>query len=192
VDMDAKLRKICEGFRIEGEYLGYTHIKVGNVNQTYRVTFRKDSGLEKNYIVQQVNTYAFRQPEQLMYNIDRITEHIRAKKHGGVALHFHHTGDRKTYIYDEEHGFWRLCNFIPSVTYNSSTDDEVLRRSGEAFGEFQMLLSDFPVTDLYETIPNFHNTPKRLEKLFADAREDPLGRAGQVRGELDYIAGVRE
>ena len=55
-----------------------------------------------------------------------------------------------------------------------------------------MLLSDFPAAELYETIPNFHNTPKRLEALFADAEKDPLGRAAEAREELAYIASIRE
>ena len=69
---------------------------------------------------------------------------------------------------------------------------QVLRRTGEAFGAFQRQLADFPVDGLYETIHNFHNTPKRLENLFADAEQDPLGRAAEVRAELAYIASVRE
>ena len=192
MEMDKKLKEIGQAFRIEGVYVGYEKIKAGNVNQTYKVTYRRADGSLKNYIVQRVNTYAFRQPEELLHNADLITEHIRAKKREGVALHFHHTSDRKTYIYDEEHGFWRLTNYIPSVTYNGSTDMQVLRRTGEAFGAFQRQLADFPVTGLYETIPNFHNTPKRLETLFADAEQDPLGRAAEVREELAYIASVRE
>ena len=192
MEINEKLEKIGQAFCIEGVYVGYEKIKAGNVNQTYKVTYRRADGSLKNYIVQRVNTYAFRQPEELLHNADLITEHIRAKKREGVALHFHHTSDRKTYIYDEEHGFWRLTNYIPSVTYNGSTDMQVLRRTGEAFGAFQRQLADFPVTGLYETIPNFHNTPKRLETLFADAEQDPLGRAAEVREELAYIASVRE
>ena len=191
MEMDQKLEKIGKAFRIEGDYLGCEKIKVGNVNQTYKVTYRQRSGTMKSYIVQRVNTYAFRQPEELMHNADLITEHIRAKKQEGVALHFHHTAERKTYLYDEEHGFWRLTNYIPSVTYSASTDLTILRRTGEAFGAFQRQLSDFPVTGLFETIPNFHNTPKRLETLFQDAAQDALGRGAQAREELDYIASVR-
>ena len=191
MEMDKKLEEIGRAFRIEGDYLGYEKIKVGNVNQTYKVTYRWGDGSLKSYIVQRVNTYAFRRPEELMHNADLITEHIRAKKQEGVALHFHHTRERKTYVYDEEGGFWRLTNYIPSVTYSESKNVEVLRRTGEAFGAFQRKLADFPVTGLYETIPNFHNTPKRLETLFADAERDPLGRAAEVREELAYIASVR-
>lgn len=191
MEINEKLKKIGQGFRIEGDYVGYEKIKVGNVNQTYKVTYRQPDGSPKHYIVQRVNTYAFRRPEELMHNADLITEHIRAKKQEGVALHFHHTRERKTYVYDEEGGFWRLTNYIPSVTYSESKNVEVLRRTGEAFGAFQRKLADFPVTGLYETIPNFHNTPKRLETLFADAERDPLGRAAEVREELAYIASVR-
>ena len=192
MEMDEKLEKIGKAFRIEGDYLGYEKIKVGNVNQTYKVTYRQPDGSPKSYIVQRVNTYAFRQPEELMHNADLITEHIRSKKQEGVALHFHHTKERKTFVYDEEGGFWRLTNYIPSVTYSGSTDPDILRRTGEAFGAFQRKLADFPVTGLYETIPNFHNTPKRLETLFADAQQDPVGRVAEVREELAYSASVRE
>ena len=130
MEMDKKLEEIGRAFRIEGDYLGYEKIKVGNVNQTYKVTYRQPDGSPKHYIVQRVNTYAFRRPEELMHNADLITEHIRAKKQEGVALHFHHTRERKTYVYDEEGGFWRLTNYIPSVTYSESKNVEVLRRTG--------------------------------------------------------------
>jgi len=192
VELEAKLKQICDAFRITGEYTGYEHIKAGNVNDTYKVFFRKPDNPCKAYIVQRVNTYAFRKPEQLMHNADLITEHIRARKQGQTAIHYHHTDDRKTFVYDDEGNFWRLCNFISSQTYNNSSDPAVLWETGAAFGEFQRLLSDFSVYDLYETIPNFHNTPARLKVLFEDAENDPLGRVAQARAELDYIASVRE
>ena len=192
MEIKDKLQKVCEAFRIEGKFVGYEQIKAGNVNWTYKVTYRRPGGQVKQYIVQRVNTYAFRKPEQPRHNADLGTEHIRAKKQGQTALHYHHTQERKTFIYDEENCFWRLCNFIPSITYSETLDEKILRQTGAAFGEFQMLLSDFPAAELYETIPNFHNTPKRLEALFADAEKDPLGRAAEAREELAYIASIRE
>ena len=93
-------------------------------------------------MIQSINTYAFKQPERIMDNIDQITEHMRPKKSGKTALHFYHTEDRKTYYIDET-GFWRMFNYIESDTYNVTADMEVVRCAGEAFGEFQMLLSDY-------------------------------------------------
>lgn len=62
---------------------------------------------------------------------------------GQEAGRVHHTVDRKTDVYDGKHGFWRLCNYIPSVTYSGSADTAILRRTGEAFGEFRRQLADF-------------------------------------------------
>ena len=114
-------------------------IKVGNVNRTYKVTCRQDGGRAKSYIVQRINTYAFRQPVLVMENIDKVTEHIRAKCPDRVALHFHHTADRKNYVSDED-GFWRLFNYVPSATYNTTENLSVIRSAGEAFGDFQTQL----------------------------------------------------
>ena len=126
-----KLLEVSRAFRIPYEYLGYETIQMGNVNHTYKVNFRLPDGKEKSFLVQNVNTYAFRNPVGLMNNIDSVTEHIRAKKPGQLALHFHHTADRKTYLADGEN-FWRMTNYVPSVTYNTVTDLNVVRSAGKA------------------------------------------------------------
>ena len=43
------------------------------------------------------------------------------------------------------------------------------------------LLSDFDAEQLFYTIPDFHNTRKRYEKLKADMKSDPCGRVSEVR-----------
>ncbi len=189
--MDTKLKQVCEAFRIAGTYEGYEEIKVGNVNRTYRVDYRRDDGKRKSYIVQQVNTFVFKKPVEVMENIDKVTEHLHAKTPGRTSLHFHHTANRKTYLFDEN-GFWRLFNYIPSSTYNVCDDLEIVRNAGLAFGEFQTLLADFDANKLYETIPDFHNTRKRYEKLLADAAMDPCGKAESVAAELEWLISVQD
>lgn len=114
MDMNQKLQEICKLFRIEHTYVGYDTIQMGNVNKTYKVNFVKSDGSPKSYLIQNVNTYAFRDPVGLMENIDGVTEHIRTKRPGQTVLHFHHTADRKTYVIDGDN-FWRMTNYIPSV-----------------------------------------------------------------------------
>ena len=157
-----KLLEVSRLFRIDYEYLGYETIQMGNVNRTYKVNFMLPEGTPKSFLVQNVNTYAFRNPVGLMDNIDQVTEHIRAKKPGQLALHFHHTADRKTYVVDGNN-FWRMTNYVPSVTFNAVSDLDILRNAGKAFGEFQMDLADFDINKLIETIPGFHNTRQRYE-----------------------------
>ena len=191
MELHDKLLEVSRLFRIEYEYLGYETIQMGNVNRTYKVNFLLPDGTPKSFLVQNVNTYAFRNPIGLMDNIDQVTEHIRAKKPGQLALHFHHTADRKTYVVDGSN-FWRMTNYVPSVTFNAVTDLDILRNAGKAFGEFQMDLADFDINKLIETIPGFHNTRQRYEKFIQSARENKAGRAEEVREEIDFLLSVQD
>lgn len=186
-----KLQEVSKLFRIEYEYLGYETIQMGNVNRTYKVNFRLPEGTPKSFLVQNVNTYAFRNPVGLMDNIDKVTEFIRAKKPGQLTLHFHHTADRKTYIIDGNN-FWRMTNYVPSVTYNTVTDLQIIRNAGKAFGEFQMDLKDFDINGLIETIPGFHNTRQRYDTLLQSIRENKAGRVSEVREEIDFLLSVQD
>ncbi len=191
MDLYQKLLEVSRLFRIEYDYLGYETIQMGNVNRTYKVNFMLPEGKPKSFLVQNVNTYAFRNPVGLMDNIDKVTEHIRAKKPGELALHFHHTADRKTYVEDGPN-FWRMTNYVPSVTFNAVTDLQIVRNAGAAFGEFQMDLADFDIRELMETIPGFHNTRQRYQNLIKAVQEDKAGRVCQVREEIDYLLSVQD
>ena len=190
-----KLLEVGEAFRIPGPFFSYEEIKVGNVNHTYKVNYIRDDGTGmakiKSYLVQRVNTYAFQRPVELMKNIDRVTEHIRMKHPDSKYLHFHHTADGRNYLFDED-GFWRLSNYVPSVTYDTCSDLSVVRSAGEAFGHFQMMLADFDAGSLYYTIPDFHDTRKRYRKLREDMESDPCGRVAEVRAELDWLLAVED
>ena len=194
-DVARKLLKVGEAFRIQGPFFSYEEIKMGNVNHTYKVNYIRDDGSGmariKSYLVQRVNTYAFQRPLELMANIDKVTEYIHAQYPHVKCLHFHHTAERNNYLMDED-GFWRLSNYVPSVTFNSCEDLEIVRSAGQAFGDFQMMLSEFDASSLYYTIPDFHNTRKRYEKLKADMAEDPCGRVAEVREELDWLLSVED
>ena len=190
-----RLQQVGAAFNLEGPFFSYEEINQGNVNHTYKVNYVRDDGTGmasiKPYLMQKLNLYAFKNPIQLMENIDQVTEYMRAKRPDDLNLHFHHTTDRKTYL-KEQDGFWRVCNYVPSVTFDSVDDIDIVRSAGEAFGDFQMVLSDFDPTRLHYTIPDFHNTRKRYETLAADLQSDPCGKASEVRAEADWLLSVQE
>jgi thiamine kinase-like enzyme len=190
-----KLKKVGEQFLLDGGIDSYELITRGNINTTYRVRYKKEDGSFKEYIFQKVNTYVFREPRQIMRNIDYVTEHIRRKNKDTHkrSLHYHHTSNRDNFWFDENGDFWRVSNYVSgTVTYQISSDPLVLYMAGRAFGEFQKQLSDFDASLLFETIPNFHNTKKRLEAFFEDVERDEFGRVNEVRDEIDYISSCRE
>ena len=194
MSMENKLKQVGKAFNIAGDFISFEEIKVGNVNRTYRVNYVRDEDgkpLEKSYIVQKINTYAFKQPELVMSNIDKVTENIRKKCPDRKALHFHHTADRKNYVNDAD-GFWRLFNYVPSITYNVTDNLNVIRNAGRAFGDFQTQLGDFDVEQLNYTIPDFRNTRKRYEKFKADVAADPCGKVAEAKSEIDWLLSVED
>lgn len=188
--MQDKLREVCACFRIEGNLEQWEELKVGNINKTFKVTYARENGLKKTYIVQKVNTFVFKNPEEVMENIDRVTRHLRMEDPGSVALHYHHTRDGKNFIRDGE-AIWRLFNFVPSISYSNSRDEEVVRNAGYAFGAFQEKMSRFDASLLHETIPDFHNTQKRFEAMEKAVTENKAGRLGEVQEEVAYLRSVK-
>ncbi len=181
------LKVIGQKFRLHGEIYSYEAITMGNINATYKVTYMREDETLKSYLFQRVNTHVFKNPVQIMENIDRVTSYIRERCPGQVSLHFHHTDEGQNYYVQDGESFWRIVNYIDSVTFNASDDLFVIEATGKAFGHFQTQLADFDGTLLHETIPDFHNTKKRLDTLFSHVAEDPCGRVREVKNEIEYI-----
>jgi len=199
------LKLVGEKFRLPDTFYSYDVITLGNINSTYKVTYQRPDKSLKSYLFQRVNTNVFKNPKQIMENIDRVTSFIREKYPNQTTLHFHHTAERDNYYVLEEDvtstpddkstntgHFWRVSNYIDSITFDNTNDLEVIESAGAAFGQFQVQLSDFDGSVLYETIPDFHNTKKRYDTLFADAEKDICGRKAEVEEELEYLQSVRE
>ena len=205
-----KLSYLCKQFRIPGEMILYRWIPTGHINSAYYVALY-DGREVKQYLVQKVNTYVFREPVGMMRNIDRITQHIMEKERSMERrrrLHFHHTAEGRNYVvlrdgvsvdpegvdYQDEHiEFWRLSNFIESSLSFETADanPDVLRMSGRAFGRFLRQLEDFEASCLIESIPHFHDTRHRLQSFFAIVEEDPLSRAAACEAEIALIRANR-
>lgn len=193
--MEKQLRSVCDKFLIEGKFDHCELITNGHINKTYKVFFDCD-GTIKDYIIQRINTYVFKNPVEVMRNISNVTEYVRAKIKERLpsakryVLHYRQTGDGLYYYIDENGGFWRCCRFIDdSVTFQSTDNLKVVEESGKAFGEFQMYLAEYPVKDLYVSIPHFHNTVMRYETFKKSVAENLSGRAENVRAEIaEYLA----
>ena len=55
-----------------------------------------------------------------------------------------------------------------------------------------MMLADFDASQLFYTIPDFHDTRKRYARLKADMEADPCGRVAEVRQELEWLLSVED
>lgn len=192
------IKSVCEKFCIAGEYKCYETVTSGHINTTYRVYFLRDGEI-KDYILQRVNTYVFRNPIDVIENISSVTEFIRDKLKQKQAtakrnvLHYSQTLDGKYYTYMDDGSFWRCCRFIDnSVSFEHTDDLGVVECSGKAFGEFQQYLEDYPVEKLNIVIPHFHNTVMRYENFRKSFAEDIVKRAKGVQDLAEAYADLEE
>lgn len=171
-------------FQIKGTPISCREFGQGHINQTLRM--QTDAGTE--YILQQINQYVFHHPVKLMENAVAITQFLRKKdpdpRH---TLHFIPAKDGLCYYFDEDGQFWRMYEFVGGLSLDAPESDADLYQSGLAFGNFQMLLADFPAATLHETIPEFHNTVHRYRLLRESALADPHDRLKDVTEEMDFL-----
>jgi Ser/Thr protein kinase RdoA (MazF antagonist) len=187
------INHILSMFMFEGEFVHAEPHGYGHIHDTYLTTFREENGGTRRYILQKVNQYVFKDPLGLMKNIQAVTSHLREKirQAGGdperETLNLLPTVDGK-YLYQSESGeVWRGYFFIENAqTYQVPQNPTQVYHDGKAYGNFQKLLSDFPTDHLIETIPDFHNTPKRFQNLIEAIQRDPLQRARDAEAEITF------
>ncbi len=161
----------------------------GHINDTYLVIL--DDG--KKYILQRINTRVFKNPDELMQNIEGVTNFLRKKiiDNGGnpdrESLTIIKTIDNKTYFADSNSDCWRIYTFIDdAVTYQIAESPLHLYESGRAFGMFQKNLADYPAHTLFEPIANFHNTKVRFETFLKAVDEDVKSRKNDALNEIEF------
>ncbi len=188
-----ELQDICSNFIIYGDFLVAVPFGTGNINDTYQVTCDQ-GGIRLHYTLQRINHAVFKDPRAVMENVDRVTRHLLYKIHRSNqqtrkrTLRLLHTHDNLPYVRDGVGNFWRAYVFVENArSYNVLEDESQAFRTAKAFGEFQCDLVDLPGPRLHETIPDFHNTSKRVLALEAAVAADRCGRAAKVRREIDFV-----
>ena len=187
--------EIVDSFGLTSPIKDAAELRAGNINTTYIVQLEDGS----RFILQRINHYVFTEPEKIMSNIERVTEHLKAKLPPGApdksrrVLHFLHTRSGGMIHWDADGKPWRCYEFIGDATaYNAAEKDSHILQTGMAFGDFQRLLADFPIDTLHETIKGFHDTPSRyivFEEAVANGLADRVTDAAR---EIEQIQSRRD
>lgn len=189
------IKKILENYEIPGKLESIKEYNVGNINKTYIIEYDNEGKREK-YLVQKINTLVFNNPYILMENIEKVTTYLKNKMNeykdnDHKVLNIIKTNKKELLckiINDNKDSYYRIYNFIGnSISYNNSTDNRIVYNTGKAFGNFNKLLNEYPINTLEETIIDFHNTQKRLEKFLYDIENDSFKRVNGVKKEIKEI-----
>lgn len=178
-----------KNFNFEGELISMSPYGNGHINDTFLAITTK-----QKYIVQRMNTYVFNNPLDLLSNIEGVTSFIRNKviENNGdpnrEVLTLIKTKSGLNYFVDSNNNYRRAYLFIDNATsYDQVQNPKDFYESGFSFGNFQKMLSSFPVKSLNETIKDFHNTAKRYQKFLIAVDEDKNDRKKEVLEEIKFI-----
>ncbi len=184
-----RLLPILENFDLRGVATEAEPWGSGHINTTYRITVDQ-SGRDVHYILQGINQHVFPNVPKLMENIQRITRHLAQRNPGNARATLTLVNDR------QGNPFWknpadgecyRVYLFIEGAsTVDAVTGPDQAYQAAKAFGAFQCALADLPGDPLFESIVDFHHTPKRFQKFLAVLKEDKMGRASLCQKEIAF------
>ena len=183
------LHRILSCFSFDTEPVSCEPYGCGHINLTYLVV----SAEGRRYILQRMNEHVTKSIPDLMKNIDLVTKHLRkTAKEARNVLNLVATKDGQPYLAADS-GYWRVYDFVEdSICLQTPEKDQDFYESAVAFGHFEEELKDFPIDQLYEVIPDFHNTPNRYKIFHQVLEKDAKGRASQVEKEIQFVLAREE
>jgi hypothetical protein len=182
--------QIISKFNITGNVVSIKPFGSGHINDTYRVA--TDSG--RDYLLQRINHFVFKDVPGLMDNIVNVTGHLKKKllnipgsKPDREVLTLVENTNKGYYVEDDKGNYWRVFNFLMDTkSYDQVLTEKQAFEGGKAFGRFQSLLSDMEPNLIVDTIPNFHNIEYRLFNLDRAIAADRAKRLKEVLPEIDF------
>lgn len=188
----------------------------GNINHSFlvqpaAVQTNNCEASVKRYILQQINTSVFPDVSALMHNIFVVTTFLQRKQFPTLQLVPLETatgvGQRclagpsirdnpckccDSYCFRDQSNnlCWRMYEFIPNISYTrQSLSLQDIAIAAAMFMKFQLSLVDFPMENLHEIIPNFHNTIYRLNSFDFAVVADPCDRIKKFNlvADIDFV-----
>jgi hypothetical protein len=75
----SELPEVLRKFTSMGVYKSAAPYGMGHINDTFKVNFEDECGRLQSCIVQRINHHVFKQPVQVMENIEQVTSHLQRK-----------------------------------------------------------------------------------------------------------------
>lgn len=187
-----QLRAITAHFQISGTLIRFHPFGEGHINTTFAAYFRQADDSTQRYIVQEINTTAFKNPIQVVENIHAVTSYLKEQiaQQGGdptrETLTFLPNQNGTYYHWDDQGRFFRISLFLEGTTAHQTVTPHLFCQSAIAFGRFAKQLDGFDASGIYDTIPRFHDTEHRFQNLMRQVELDPLGRLADCQPDVDF------
>ncbi len=192
---EEEVREAARSFGIAGELLGIERLERGHIHDTFVSSWDGDAG-HRRFLHQRMNDEVFRDLDQLMHNVRRVTEHMSDHAFDLPGVHDDSFEPLRLVPADGDHdylrtasGAWRTFHFIEGTeSHDRPSGPEQAFEAARAFGWFQRRLADLPASDLGETSPDFFSAPHRSRQFEAASAAAPPERLAGARAEIEFAA----
>ncbi len=185
------IEAIINNFCVEGVFSESISYGSGHINETYLITINREEQVDK-YILRKINQNVFKNPQTLVNNTTRITDHLRKKSSSPQTnrevLRLIRTNNNRFFHVDKTGEYWCLLIFIcEAYTLDSVETTQQAYNAAKAFGNFTFQISDLDISTIYDTIPDFHNLENRLVQFDLAKEKDEFNRLQYLKHEITSI-----
>ena len=187
-------KEAIELIDFEGQVIDIKPFGCGLINATFIVRSLLSNNEEKRYILQKMNHYIFKDIEKLMDNYCKICDYLKdvvSSRNGDISretITVIRAKNGKTFTKDSNGNYWRAILFIKdTISCETISCEDDFYKTGKAFGNFQKMLAGYDAKNLYESIPNFHNTKERFKTFLKSIEDNKSGRKENVINEINFI-----
>jgi Ser/Thr protein kinase RdoA (MazF antagonist) len=160
----------------------------GHINDTFKLTDGNES-----YILQRINHLIFTDVEGLMANMQVVTQHLLQQRDSLLSFEVLPTKDNELYYLSEEGNYWRMITLIPEArSFDRVQNTEMAYQGGKGYGMFLKALHDFPVDELVETLPDFHNARFRIAQFEEAVANNKANRLVEVTDLVNTLLARKE
>lgn len=191
-------KHIFQQFKVSGTFHNAVPYGNGHINRTFLIQTKETT--TSSYIIQKINHHVFPNPDQLQENFMKISQHLANLKLSSPDhkdhlkyLKFYPTKTGKSLYVDAHGDFWRIFNYIEGAeSYDLVKNTNQAYQAGKIIGHFQKSLVNFPVSELHDTIPHFHDLEWRLANFDEELLRNSLDRNKSAELEINYVQEMRE
>ena len=171
-----------EIFQLYGwNVISYQSIQQGLINSTYSI-----QTTQGDYILQSINHSIFKSPSTIDNNINAISTYLQ--KHHPNYLFTHLVPSVKgTTLVKAGETYYRAFHKINGYALNVLENENQVREAAQQFAGFTQVLKNFEVSQLKDTLPNFHNLTLRYQQFLEAIQQGNTQRMAAAKEAISFL-----
>ncbi len=180
------IEELCKQFKLPYDDFHHSLLGEGLINDTYLISSRNTTHKEK-FVLQKINKIVFNEPDKVMSNLIKINEHLEKKGSDSLKLIESNNGD--LFVIDENDDYWRVTRYLENTrTLFEANDPLVAYEAAKSYGKFLNDIHDLNISEIFETIPGFHNYVNRISQLNESIKNNNSDRLKFCQKEKEIIS----